>query len=264
MNKGKKDVLLTIEDFSKDDYRKVTDGLFVHKNIINLEQPIFRYMAFEHLLSMLSKKELYVANRFSFKDLSEHGWKENHKKNFPVSPVFRNRKETETIGIKTYERWNASYNICISCWSYDKHGNPLHPKEIVSENYLMWKTYASQDIGCRIETTIGDLITEIQQSKASYDILLANIEYLKDECMSGNLQNDVFSKPLYFYGEQEMRFCILCQEDKVSLKINPFKMIKRVLISPFVTREFSSFLIEQLNTAYPNWNIPIQKSRILE
>jgi hypothetical protein len=255
---------LTVDDFGKDCYKEIAKGFFIHKDITDLAQPIFRYMSFEHLLSMLSKKELYVANRSSFCDLSERGWKEKTKNVFPLSPIYQNKKETKRIGTDTYNRWKASYNICISCWSYDKHQNPKRPKEIVSENYLMWRTYAFHNIGCRIETTIGDLIKEIQQSKIPYDILFANIEYLKDEYMSGNLQNDLFTKPSYYFGEQEMRFCILCQEGKVSLKINPFEMIKGVLISPFITRGFSSFLVEQLKATYTDWNIPIQKSHVME
>lgn len=248
---------LTICDFHGNNYRRVSSGIYVHESIKDLNQPIFRYMLFEHLLGMLSKKRLYVSNRSSFNDLSEHGWKENLKYISPFSSVGKGKTESS----RTYNKWKASYNICISCWTYDKHYY-VHNMERECESYLMWKAYNTGGIGCRIETTLSDLIERINVEK-KHDILISEVSYI-DEHRSGNIHNDIFSKPRYYQDEQEIRLCVLSQEKSVLLDIDPLKLIKGILISPFISNEYSRFIISSLKNTYPEWNIPIEKSHIME
>ena len=71
---------ITINDLSVDDYRLI-NGIYVHKYIADtrLNTPIFRYLPFEYLLSLIKNKTLYVANRSSFTDLTEKGYMLNLK-----------------------------------------------------------------------------------------------------------------------------------------------------------------------------------------
>ena len=53
----------------------------------------------------------------------------------------------------------------------------------------------------------------------------------------------------------------LCQEKKILIDINPFSVIKKVIISPFIDKEFASIIIDGFKNKY---EIPIEKSQIVE
>ncbi len=41
-------------------------------------------------------------------------------------------------------------------------------------------------------------------------------------------------------------------------------MIKRITLSPFITKELGDFLISSIKLKYPEWNVTIDKSRVIE
>lgn len=251
---------ITINDLDLNAYR-IINGIYVHKDITEekLSTPIYRYMAFNHLLSMLSNKQLYVANRSTFSDSTEQGYMRNLKNELPLSVVLRSKNKTKLSSKKLMEKRNSAYKICISCWTKDIH-------TYGDESFLMWKCYAKEKVYCRIKTTIQDLINSISSVNLGYDILLSEVNYIStdNKFIGNNIQNYLFRKPTAYMGEQEIRLCVLTENDFILLNIDPFTAIKEVLISPFIDKDLSAILINHLETRFPLKNIPIRKSSIIE
>ncbi len=221
------DYKLTIHDFAGEAYTK-HEGIYVHPNIKDFNKPIFRYMSLEHVLSMLDKRELYVPNRKSFSDASERGGKVNPKNTFPLSPVSRSRKKTKADAKLVYDKWRAAYSVCISCWTYDSLSDTGNNG--VDENYLMWKSYGCNNICCRIETTINELIHSIKD-RNGFEILASNVAYVSEHLSDGFAQHYIFEKPIFYRDEKEFRLCVLAQDEYVQLKIDPFSMIRKITLS---------------------------------
>lgn len=253
---------LTIHDFKRENYEKV-NNIYVHPTIKEgLDRPIFRYMQFEHLLEMLKTEKLYVSNRKYFKDQTEIGKKENLGNRFLMCPVSHTEEEREIdakFASRIEQQRKFAYNTCISCWTYDAY--PSH-NEILEENYLMWKSYVSNKVGCRIETTIKDLISSIDVK--GMDILISNVKYVKEHINDGNVQHYIFEKPVYYQDEKEVRLCVLKCDHHTLLDINPFQMIKEVTLSPFINNLFVQFLIEKFQIDYPELSDKIRKLHVME
>lgn len=258
MKKDNSDIKLSIRDFGEKDFR-LTEGIYVHKNIEDLNTPIFRYMSFEHLLSILDKQKLYIPNKETFPDLKERGHKEYLPYLFPLQPVAHN-KEQRKRNEKEAQKQRVAYNVCVSCWTYDIQNNTQKPKD-PHENYLMWKAYAYQETGCRIKSNIHDLINCIKEAEKQ-EILLANVIYEKEGW--DNYFDSVFKKTPYYFYEQEIRLCVLASERYIKLPIDPFKLINKITFSPFVGKEYVNFHISQLTHKYPALKDKIENSHILE
>lgn len=250
---------LTIGDFQKEGYQE-RNGFYVHPNITNLEEPIYRYMKLEHLITMLNTKELYIPHRSSFSDLSEMGIKYDPKNIGVLLAVAKNEK-TRKVNKKMIDEFNrirqASKNVCVSSWTSD-----LKIKDnVTGENFLMWKAYGGNDISCRIETTTQKLIDAMTCIEDTC-VLLAKVEYAKESNPDGNAQKAIFWKPPFYEGEQEVRLCVLNKEKYCTLKINPQKMITEIVMSPFINYYCSRFLTEQLKNYFSD--ITIRRSNIME
>lgn len=251
---------ITINDLSVDNYRLI-NGIYVHKYIADtkLNTPIFRYLPFEYLLSLIKNKTLYVANRSSFTDLTEKGDMLNLKYESTMLVSYRNKKEEVKMNAIIKERRESAYNVCASCWTKDTYtyGN---------ESFLMWKCYSGSQPICRIETTIGDLINSISTKEITDDIILSEMNYVdyKQSKYMGNIQHYLFEKPLAYTGEQEVRLYVMSNKKQVILNINPSIMLKRILISPFVNNTLSKILIEYFNSECDEFKISIKKSGIIE
>ena len=250
---------LTIQDFKNESYRKCGD-VYLHSNIADLDRPIFRYMQFQHLLQILKSKKLYISNRSTFPDKTEHGWKENPKDVFPLSSVVGDERLNKERAKYAYSKWKKAYNICISCWTYDVHSSI---DSIGNENYLMWKSYGFSNVSCRIETTIRELVHSIE-NKTGVDVVMSEVSYVKPQLATGNIQKYIFEKNPYYQYENEVRLCVLKQEPYVLLDINPSKIIKEITLSPFINNLFSNFLIEKFQIDYPELSHLIRKSHIME
>ena len=250
MNRNMKSKL-KVEDF--DGIDQIASRIWVSRSTIKkgLNRPIYRYMSFEHLLSMLSNQELFFSNRKSFSDRRESGAIFDLKTDLTLNIVERNKKIKEQRKKKYSRVREAAKSICISCWTF---GN-----NTAKEDYLMWKTYNSENVTCRIETTIEDLI-HCLLPQDDYDIIISDVSYSNMIIESAN--NYIFNKSIYYSSEKELRMCVLSKNDYVKLRINLFAFIKEVILSPFISREFSRFLINQLRIPYPT--ITVCMSRILE
>ena len=251
---------ITINDLSINDYRLI-NGIYVHKDIDDerLNMPIFRYMPFEYLLSLIKENRLYIANRSSFTDLTEQGNILNLKFESTMLVVNRNKKMEKKMSDRIKERRESAYNVCASCWTKDTYtyGN---------ESFLMWKCYSGSKICCRIETTIGDLINSISTKGITEDIVLSEMNYVdfQQNKYMGNIQHYLFEKPLAYTGEQEVRLYVMSNDEKIYLEINPFTMIRKILISPFIDNDFSKILIKYLKSEFADLKISIKKSGISE
>ena len=254
------DYQLTIHDFGKEAYTE-HEGIYVHPNIKDLNKPIFRYMPLKYVLSMLESRELYVPNRKSFSDASEKGRKINPKNTFSLLPVSRSRKKAKADAKLVYDKWRSAYSVCISCWTYDSLSDTGN--NAVDENYLMWKAYGCNNICCRIETTINDLINSIDNEN-EFEILASNVAYVSEHLSDGFAQHYIFEKPIFYRDEKEFRLCVLTQADFIRLRIDPFQMVKRITLSPFITKRYSDFLKDSIKHKYPEWDVQIDKSCVME
>lgn len=250
---------LTIQEFWNEKYQKYK-GVYVNQSC-DLGKPIFRYIKFEHLLSMLNKRELYIANRKTFNDASEVGRKNNNKYIYPLSIASGTKRDIKEAARAVYNRWAAAYSVCISCWTYDALSN--ENGKVIDENYLMWKSYGSSGVCCRIETTIADLLDSVTDQN-NYEILASDVKYVHEHLSDGFVQHYIFEKPIYYRDEKEFRLCVLAYDDFVRLKIDPFKMIKSITLSPYITSDYSDFIKESIKRRFPNLNVQISKSKIME
>lgn len=249
---------LKVEDF--DGIEQIADKIWVSKSTMmnGLGRSIYRYMSFEHLLSMLSNQELYVSNRKNFSDRRESGAIFDLKTDLTLNIVEKN-KRIEGQRRKKYSRVReAAKSICISCWTF---GNINQINNGANEDYLMWKSYNKENVTCRIQTTIEDLI-HCLLPQDNYDIIISDVSYSNMIIESTN--NYIFNKSVYYYSENELRVCVLSENDYVKLRINPFEFIKGIIISPFISKEYSLFLSNQLKSIYSDWDTPIMISKIIE
>lgn len=257
------DQKLILKDFINENYKKI-QGVYVHPSCSQmLNRPVFRYMQFEHLISMIKNQKLYVPNRLSFNDRTEQGSKENPKNMFGFVAVCRNKKQQKIQNEMYTAIRKAIYSVCVSCWTYDTNLADEKRANDVEENYLMWKSYGDSGISCRIETTIRDLINSIPND-IDIEILMSNVEYQRNERVyNGVAQQCIFEKPVYYRYENELRVCVLRNDSHVLIPIDPSKMIKRITLSPFIGSNSCDFFINQYQLAFPKLNIPIEKSHIL-
>ena len=249
--------------FGKDAPCKEINGIYVSDGIEE-NKSIFRYMNLEYLYAMLRSGKLYIPNRQSFPDLREKGVKERFRNWGPLQIVRHSQEEQEEQVKKCQEEIalrRIFYRVCVSCWTFDEHEHP--DQSMVHEDYLMWKAYASQAIGCRIETTVQDLIGSIKNTDRDFDLWLSKIHYAKESY--GSFYDCLFQKTLYYKNEQELRLCALTLDvDHVELPINPMQLIKKITISPFIDKSYAGFLIRSLESEFPELAGKVETSHILE
>ena len=253
---------LTIDSFREEDYVRLMDKIYVHKSI-DLKKKIYHYLPLEYLLPILENNKFRISNRRNFTDLSEKGQKGDIKKCFRMCYSSPDNKEREINLIRESElskMIEISYNICISCWTYDVH-KIEESHDIVEEDFLMWRAYTRGGTGVRIETTIEDLLNSIKVTP--YNIIVRNVEY-KRESFTNTVEESLFNKTIYYSKEQELRICALCSDSELFLDIDLSKMIHNVLISPFVSKTYADFIIKSLETKFEILKGKIRKSRLLE
>lgn len=159
-----------------------------------------------------------------------------------------------------FEKIRNSYNICVSCWTYDTH-IVERPGDQVEEDFLMWNAYTGGIIGVRIETTIEDFLNSIKEIPC--DIVVRNVEY-KRESFTNNVEEAIFNKTIYYSKEQELRICVLCLDDKLYLDVDVTKMIHAICLSPFISNTYADFIKKSLETKFEILKGKVFKSKLLE
>ncbi len=250
----------------------IVNGIYVHNSLLDkFEQKIYRYTSFEYLLDIIRKGQIYVSNRANFEDKRERGAKKNLGNTFPLDMVYSPEELQEGESTWSYHLWDMSHHSCVSCWTYGNFASETN------ESYLMWKAYACGDniIGCRIGTNIRSLIESI---KATDDVklIVKGVEYIGKERIADNIiEHYIFEKEAAYSDENELRLCILKEPNKDSitgiksypnpyqLKVDAEKLIQEIVISPFVTKNYAQFHIEQFKSSFPDYTGVIRESDIL-
>jgi len=217
-------MLLKLEDITNKHFREI-NGVYVHPDIC-LDSVVYKYIKKEYFYKMIYSQQLYVANRAQFSDRREKHWKENFKMRFLISPA--SPSEKDILFYKNLsEKINEAYTLCISCWTYDKHKD-------CDESITNWKCYGEDTY--RIETTIEDLIWCIHPTDKI--IILSPVSYEKSE-YDGTVYNAIFKKYISYQDEQELRMCLLSSAKNELLNIDILKLIHKIRLSPFLTKEQS-------------------------
>jgi hypothetical protein len=158
--------------------------------------------------------------------MREKHWKENFKMRFLITPASLSQEEKQFYG-NLSKKIDETYTLCISCWTYDKHKD-------CDESITNWKCYGEDTY--RIETTIEDLIWCIHPTDKI--IILSPVSYEKSE-YDGTVYNAIFKKYISYQDEQELRMCLLSSAKNELLNIDILKLIHKIRLSPFLTKEQS-------------------------
>ncbi len=111
-------MLITINDLINEHIR-IENGIYIHQSI-NRNDVIYKYIRKNHFIEMIRNMQLYISNRQRFSDRREKKWKENNRMRFLLCPALPTEKEKKDYGLLS-NKIEEAYNICISCWTYDRH-----------------------------------------------------------------------------------------------------------------------------------------------
>lgn len=249
-----------VEDFEfkntpwKDEFSNAyQDGKIFIQDNLSLELPIYRYTTLENLLHILSRSEYNISKRTFFTDGNEQGLYCDHKYTFDLCPVGGDLNYCEAYQKHIAKQNNEVRQMYISCWTENEN-----------ESFLMWKSYASNGIGVRIETNIAQLLNSLHSNSSK--IFCSRVNY-HPEGYKDTWFKKVFVKKPEYEQEQEVRICVCPNRnnriycDRLMLKVNtPF--ITSVTLSPFLSVLEQKFLLESLNKSYPN--LVIKRSLLVE
>lgn len=225
---------------------------------ITMNTKIFRYIPIKYLYPIIDKKQLYVSNRTYFSDLTEKFGKQKFipTKNirFQISPVpSRNDKRYYKECKKAID---SALDLCISCWSAEdyKEGEP-------HERFLMWKSYGYNQLSCRIGTTIGKLI---QQIDIPCNIIVSDVSYKERNCSI--VDRITFNKNKCYKDEREIRIALLCNNiSNIILNLQNVKtLLDEIIISPFIDPYTEDMLLHSLKKRYTEFESIIKQSTIME
>ena len=186
-------------------------------------------MRLSSLLDMLYYSKMYVSNMQSFTDIRDRLGLMRLSKDILRFTYVQNFKDRQ--GEKNTRR---ALQLCASCWTLDKQRDGDN-----RENFLMWKAYAGNELGCRIGTTLGNLIESIESKQ--YDILISDMVY-GNGSFNSEYESLIFRKTVHYECEQEIRLVVLSNSPTgVYLNINLNKLFDchncecEITISPFVS-----------------------------
>lgn len=171
------------------------EKLFILNQNIDRDTRICRYMGFDVFLQLLYGK-LFVPRRELFMDFRESG-RRSIKSRFLWS-ISETNDDNQKIReeLKVYDQYSKNLRqsrfLLTSCWTIDD-----------GEDFLMWKSYASQ-IGVCVKTTIGQLLSNINYEKYDLMPICSTMSYLSIYQKAGFLES-VFAKDKYYQSENEFR-----------------------------------------------------------
>lgn len=148
--------------------------------------------------------------------------------------------------------------MCAKCWTLDKRSDGT-----TGESMLMWRTYSNNEIVCRIETTLHELVNSFV--KLSSSIIIADVNYGRQDNLNV-FEQLLFNKAIYYDQEQEVRMLYLVNNSNgIYIDTDILSMIKQITISPFIPQHTASFIISQLRKiCKDNPKIEMQASHINE
>lgn len=220
---------------------------------INSETKICQYLDLEYLLKILETNTYYVKRKKFFVDKRE--------KNFPlylsfaiapVDPIYIKEhaddiaRQQEKLN-ENIRRYQEQSNVLTSCWTVR-----------TMENILMWDRGSKRR--ARIETTIGEFMGAFES--IDFTIWCGKMFY---ESFSKVMlsQNKIWVKEPYFSDEEEVRFYFSSSSDEVKpdivtegtekgvfLKIDPKRMMRKIVLSPNINRKCANALSKAIKDKY--------------
>ena len=264
----------------------MNDNLFklIINNEIDVNCSICRYMDFDVFLSLLSG-DFYVPRRLCFMDIRESGIVSKYQRfafasyNGKSELALENQKRLEGI----LQNYKSSKLLFTSCWSGD-----------IDENFLMWKSYTSR-VGICVRTTIQNFLDAIEDSYNKYLVICSPMAY-QNTNNSNILVKNIFCKEKYYSSEKEIRFYFIPIGEEITnsmnldinqinralsdyineeeqrlrepnyknyhiYKVNPKRLIKSVVLSPFLRTNsvinIKKILLERFNDIFTNENMVV-------
>ncbi len=169
---------------------------FVLNQSLDNDTRICRYMSFDVFLQLLYGK-LFVPRRQLFMDVRESGRRPIGSQ-FLLKSIGETNHDIQKIQeeLKTYDQYSKNLSqsrfLLTACWTIDN-----------GEDFLMWKSYASQ-IGVCVKTSIGQLLANINYEKYDLMPICSTMSYLSIYQKAGFLES-VFAKDKYYQSENEFR-----------------------------------------------------------
>lgn len=212
-------------------------------------------MNFPKLLYLLDRK-FYIGLKCNFSDRRENADLYNPfltqltVSGGPISnELLRKREEA----IKEYK--DISANIYASCWNLDKN-----------ENYLMWKSYTSHELGICIESTVKDILESLNYDE--YVVYIGKMNY-HSEIIHPDVISYLFYKERFYKGENELRFYFKSKDcqyngNEVYLECNPLLLINKIRFSPYMNLGTKKLVTKLLIYKYDYLKDKILSSKILE
>ena len=183
---------------------------------------ICRYMSFDVFLQLLYGI-LFVPRRQLFMDVRESG-KRNIKSRFMLRSINDNNHGIQKIQeeLNAYDQFSKKLRqsrfLLTSCWTIDN-----------GEDFLMWKSYASQ-IGVCVKTTIGQLLFNIDYVKNNLLPICSTMSYMGIYQKAGLLES-VFAKDKYYQSENEFRIYFVPRDNVTAeeMKSIDAKTVEKIL-----------------------------------
>jgi len=231
----------------KEEYGSKLNGYYYLNEEGCNDKFICQYMRLDYLIQLLETRQYYVKRRRTFEDANE--CYKNHKLAFAYSTVGNNCVHQP----KMEERLIPYADIIhcpTACWS--KHER---------ENYLMWKSYATE-IGACIRTTVHNFIASLQIDldidKTENKVLCGSMNY--DNYKSSPIEeNQLFDKDIVYADENEFRFYFLLASDSekkkeeskgIHVPVDTKVMIDEVLLSPFICKNAADKIARMIKCSY--------------
>lgn len=244
-----KELHISLEDFNRSFRAIQINRINIHERLLNkLDCKIYKYIPIAYLIELLHSKQLFVANRASFKDKREQGHKENIRNMFAFLPAKNDATHNDDWREAQLLKLHEAYKLCISCWTEDIHGK-------CDESIMNWNCYGSDT--CRIETTISKLANCL--SPNCKDILIAPVQYDKEKSDSC-IELRIFSKHLAYQEEQEIRLCVLSLEQYEMFDFDVETAITKIRISPYLPNSLKT----SLESLFPFLKGRVEFSHIIE
>lgn len=245
---------------------RINEGRFVESGFSNvliqdglsIYTPIYRYTNLLTLLQILSGS-FFVNLKKGFSDKYEKG--ETFRTtcyDFCVAGESLTNEQLEKSQVlRTYVK--ETLYLLASCWTKEKR-----------EDYLMWKSYASEMSGIRISSTIKSLLESIDTT--GYKVYIGEMRYKNLlKVPLSEVTNGLFEKSIYYKGEDEIRFYFvpLKGADRnaapLFLKVtDPLPLLQEIILSPFLPAKSKGLLKEYLTKTHHFLENRIMVSRIHE
>ncbi len=182
---------------------------------------LWRYIDLASLIWMLTEQALVFRSPRSFEDKYEGAW--------PHSAIKQIQNKVASSSLHLFDGRFLDI-VHVSCWHEFDH-----------ENHLMWKAYGRLS-GVAIRTTAGAIRSAFPENFGRVR-RIKYVDFSKELCWPGNLDEAVLRKRQEFSGENEVRVLTIgadtspsslvrvVDEDRIALSIDPEKLIVEIVLS---------------------------------